>query len=115
MESLRVLDRKGIDLRPVLLFEAHTSKSGGRVETLGMIAVPKLKSALQNADGVVVTPVDPTPQVKYFKRNDTGLLAVVECLAIADNGTQVLVEIIVAGRDAEKCVTLEDISAVPGG
>jgi hypothetical protein len=29
---------------------------------------------------------------KYFKRNDTGLLAVVECPALADNGTQMLPE-----------------------
>jgi hypothetical protein len=60
----------------------------------------------------LVPPVDPEPNVKYFKANDTGLLAVVECLAFADNGAKVLMELIVAGCDAEKRITLEDISAV---
>jgi hypothetical protein len=57
-------------------------------------------------------PLDPEPKVKYFEPNDTGLLAVVECLALADNGSRVLIELIVAGNDAETHVTLEDISAV---
>jgi hypothetical protein len=58
------------------------------------------------------TPLDPATKVKYFKPNDTGLLAVVECLALADDGTQVLVELVVTRNDAEKHATLEDISAV---
>jgi hypothetical protein len=57
-------------------------------------------------------PLDPTPKIKYFKPNDTSLLAVVECLALTDNGTRLLVELIVTGSDAEKHVTLEDISIV---
>ena len=57
-------------------------------------------------------PLDPAPKVQYFKPNDTGLLAVVECLARTDNGAAVLVSLIVAGNDADKHVTLEDIQPV---
>jgi hypothetical protein len=60
----------------------------------------------------LLPPLDSTPKVKYFKPNDTGLLTVVECLALTDKGTRVLVELIVAGSDVEKHVTLEGISPV---
>ncbi len=49
--------------------------------------------------------------VKYFKPNDTKLFALVECLALTDNGMRVLVELIVAGDDSAKYISLEDISA----
>ncbi len=52
------------------------------------------------------------PQVKYFEANETGLLAVVECLALADNGAKVLMELIVAGGDPVKHVTVEDFSPI---
>ena len=50
--------------------------------------------------------------MKYFAANSTGLLAVVECLAFADNATKVLMELIVAGDDTEKHVTSGDVSPV---
>lgn len=57
-------------------------------------------------------PLDPAPKVEYFRPNDTGLLAVVTSLARTDNGTAVLLQLIVAGADAEKHVTLEGIDTV---
>ena len=51
------------------------------------------------------------PTVKYFEPNDTRLVAVVECLARADNGSNVLVELIVQGDEHGKHTALEDISA----
>jgi hypothetical protein len=51
-----------------------------------------------------------TPTVKYLEPNDSGLFAVVECLALADNGAKVLIELIVTDKQGEKHVTLEQIS-----
>ncbi len=47
--------------------------------------------------------------VKYFKPNDTGLYAVVECTVLIADGAAVLLDLIVAGRGGEKHITLEDI------
>jgi hypothetical protein len=51
------------------------------------------------------------PAVKYFEPNDTGLFALVECLAVADNGRRLLVELVVAGDGDVKHISLEDFSA----
>ena len=51
------------------------------------------------------------PRVSYFKPNDTGLLALVECNLPTDNGKSILVELIVAGSSAKAHATLEQISA----
>lgn len=50
--------------------------------------------------------------VKYFAPNDTGLFAVVECPVPVAEGTAVLLELIVAGKEEEKHITVEDISGV---
>jgi hypothetical protein len=50
--------------------------------------------------------------VKNFKRNDTGLLSVVECVLLVDGSARVLVELIVAENGENKNLYLEDISAV---
>jgi hypothetical protein len=52
----------------------------------------------------------PVPRVTYFEQNSPGLLAVIECLALTQNGSRLLVELVVSGNDAEKHVTLEDLS-----
>ncbi len=49
-------------------------------------------------------------RVAYFKPNDAGLFAVVECQVLTDNDKALLVELVVTG-DSEKHVTLEQISA----
>lgn len=49
--------------------------------------------------------------VKYLEPNDSGLYADVECLAPTDNGHSVLVELVVTGSEAERHITLEQISA----
>jgi hypothetical protein len=51
-----------------------------------------------------------TPTVKYLEPNDSGLFAVVEAVALADNGAKVLVELIVTDKQGDKHVTLEQIS-----
>ena len=51
------------------------------------------------------------PRVGYFKPNETGLLALVECFLPAENGTSVHVEVIVTGRGDETHATLEQVSA----
>jgi hypothetical protein len=72
-----------------------------------------LKVRLEEFGARALQPVlNPAPKVTYFKPNDTGLLAVVECRALADNGARVLMTLIVAGNDMEQNVTLEDISVV---
>ena len=50
--------------------------------------------------------------IKYFAPNDTGLFAVVECTVPIADGAAVLLELIVAGKGAEKHITVEDISGV---
>jgi hypothetical protein len=51
------------------------------------------------------------PAVKYLEPNDAKLFALVECLAVTDNGRRVLVELVVAGDEDVKHMSLEDISA----
>lgn len=50
-------------------------------------------------------------KVKYFEPNDSGLFALVECIAPTDNGSKLLVELVVTGDEANRHITLEDISA----
>jgi hypothetical protein len=50
------------------------------------------------------------PTVKYLEANDSGLFAVVACVALTDNGARVLVELIVTDKQGDKHVTLEQIS-----
>ncbi len=52
----------------------------------------------------------PAASVKYFGRNDTGLVALVECSVLADNGRKVLLELVVTEKGAAKYLSLEDIS-----
>lgn len=47
--------------------------------------------------------------VKYFKPNDTGLFAVVECTVPVADGAAVIMDLIVAGKGEEKYITLEDV------
>ncbi len=60
---------------------------------------------------LVSAPEDSPGKVKYFEPSDTGLFAVVECFAITDNGSKLLVELVVTGSEANRHITLEDISA----
>ncbi len=48
--------------------------------------------------------------VKYFKPNDTGLFALVECTVPVAGKAAVLLELIVTGQEEEKHITLEGIS-----
>jgi hypothetical protein len=51
------------------------------------------------------------PRVGYFKANGTGLFALVECFVPTENGTSILVEVIVAGDGTDTHATLEQVSA----
>lgn len=50
--------------------------------------------------------------VKYFQANDTGLLALIECVAHVTDDAAILLELVVTGNDAERYLTLEGISPV---
>ena len=49
--------------------------------------------------------------VKYFGQNDSGLFALVECAIPANNGTELLLELVVTTQGDSKHVGLEQISA----
>jgi hypothetical protein len=51
------------------------------------------------------------PRVSYFKPNDIGLFALVECSVPTENGKAVLMEVIVTGSAADAHATLEQLSA----
>jgi hypothetical protein len=53
----------------------------------------------------------PSTSVRYFGHNDSGLVAVVECLASTNNGAEVLVELVVTSKGAGTYVCLEQLSA----
>ena len=52
----------------------------------------------------------PVATVTYFEPGDSGLLAVVECLAPTDNGAELLVELVVTANGPDKHVSLEQLS-----
>jgi hypothetical protein len=51
------------------------------------------------------------PTVRYFEQNDSGILAVVECLAPTLGGAEILVELVVTHDRGHNHVTLEQLSA----
>lgn len=53
----------------------------------------------------------PDASVKYFKPSETGLLAAVDCLVPTNNGSKVLVSLVVTSRGAAKYFTLEGLAA----
>jgi hypothetical protein len=61
------------------------------------------------AAGLGAPPAVP-PSVSYFKPNDDGLFALVEQRVPTDNGSHVLLELIVTSRGPDKYVVLEQIS-----
>jgi hypothetical protein len=70
-----------------------------------------LRSCLAAVRAASLMPVAKhTPTVKYLEPNDSGLFAVVECVALTDNGAKVLIELIVTDKKGDKHVTLEQIS-----
>jgi hypothetical protein len=70
-----------------------------------------LSRCLAKINASSLVPGTEVPTVKYFEPNDAKLFALVECVAVADNGRRVLVELVVAGDDSVKHMSLEDISA----
>ena len=59
-------------------------------------------------DGCLLHPIT----VTYFSPNDTALFAVVNCPVPVAGNSVVLLELVVAGSDQEKNITLEEISGV---
>lgn len=53
----------------------------------------------------------PDASVKYFKPNETGLLAAVDCLVPTNNGSKMLVSLVVTSGGVEKYLTLEGFAA----
>ena len=60
-----------------------------------------------NADGPI------SIAVKYFSENDPALFALVECTVRVTATAAVLLELIVAGKDENKHIFIEEISGVP--
>ncbi len=57
-------------------------------------------------------PVPRSTAVKYFKPNDSGFFALIECFFVAPEGCPTLAELIVFSRGEDKHLTLEGISLV---
>lgn len=52
----------------------------------------------------------PSVKVKYLRPATHGLLAVIECHLLAENGRTVLLELVVSGKEGERHVSVEQIS-----
>jgi hypothetical protein len=64
-----------------------------------------------HAAGFRPAPSRPAVKVRYFARNDAGLFALVECVVPTDKGSDVLLELVLTSKGADKHVSLEQISA----
>jgi hypothetical protein len=72
-----------------------------------------LASSLAEVGGAgLVAAERPPAHVSYFKPNDTGLFALVECRVPTDNAKSVLLELIVTSDGTSTHITLEDLSGV---
>ena len=56
-------------------------------------------------------PNEATYKVRHFKPGETGLTSLVECLVPTNNGKQVLVELVLTQKGAERFLTLEQVSS----
>lgn len=74
-----------------------------------------LTSSLRNLGASSLSPTKgcSVPTVQYFAPNTTHLVAAVSCVAYAENGTELLVSLIVTGDTDRYFVTLEDMYAPP--
>lgn len=50
--------------------------------------------------------------VKYFKPNSAGVYAAIDCLVSVSSSSGVLLSLVVTGSDADKHLTIEDISGI---
>jgi hypothetical protein len=72
----------------------------------------ELASSLAEIDASELVGTDwEEPCVSYFKPNETGLLALVECLVPTENGHSILIEVIITMDGEETHATLEQLSA----
>jgi hypothetical protein len=70
-----------------------------------------VSSCLDEVGAIAVAGPSKAPnRVSYFKGNDTGLFALVECDVLADTGAELLLELIVSSKGGDRYVTLEQIS-----
>ena len=69
---------------------------------------------LSQLGGTVLAPAPhhPVRAVRFFERNKSNVVAVIECLAPTENGAAVLVELVVSRKGVENHITLEDISGI---
>lgn len=71
-----------------------------------------LATTLAELGATTVVPADrQEPHVSYYKENDTGLYALVECLVPTENDKSVLLELIVITDGRSTHITLEDLSS----
>ena len=63
-----------------------------------------------HANSLVLSTKHSPATVKYFRPNDSEFFAIVECLVPADNGTDLLLELIVMGNGSDKHLSFEQLS-----
>lgn len=112
--ELEPLARRCAELLRAGKFEALAEAFGYAV-ALGRPPASAIAADLQAALGGVgasslVADVSLQVAVKYFEPKDS-LLGVVECSLPANNGRQVLVELVVTEREGQAYLTLEQVSA----
>ena len=55
----------------------------------------------------LVQPLEESVTVGRFEPNSTGLMNVVECAALANNGSKLLIQLVVTGNESARYLTLE--------
>jgi hypothetical protein len=63
-----------------------------------------------HAASLLPAPTVTTASVKYFEPNDSGLFALVQAMAPAENGAGILVELVVTTKETHMHVSLEQLS-----
>ena len=62
------------------------------------------------ASELVLPAAHPQPKVVYLGQSGTGLVALVQCLALTDNNATLLIELVVTENGMDKYIMLEEIS-----
>lgn len=117
LESLAILGTEAVDL----LCRGDIDTLAGRYGyalSFGRDTATAIREDLRRClSQVGASSLAPAPEhsvrtVKFFEPNSSNLVAVIEGVAPAENGTAVLVELVVTSRGTEKYVTLEDLSGL---
>jgi hypothetical protein len=115
--SLLQLAADGIGLLASGDFDAVASRFGyalayGRDRSMAIRA--DLAVYLSEIGSANLMPVSapPNTSVAYFKPNETGLFAALDCVVPTNNGAKILVSFVVSTKGARKYFSLEGLSTV---